>query len=131
LRKPNTTIELFLGDRGSQILDLGGVLSHKHNHRRFRNPTDPRIADELWVQGKQAARFFWISAGRGLPIDQAGYSVRFTDRIQVANKFAAGRQDPTPLGLKALLRFMNGDAIVLSKSFQQKMWGLRVSALAW
>ena len=107
------------------------MFSHKHNHCHFRNPTDPRIADELRIEGEQTARFFWVTAGRGLPIDQAGYSVHFTDRIQVANELAACRQDPTPLGLKALLRFMNGDAIVLSKSFQQKMWGLRVSALAW
>ena len=74
-------LTLRLGNRCSQILDFGSMLSHKDNQCRFWDPADPRIADELRVERKQARQRFRVSAGCRLPVDEAEYAVNFAERI--------------------------------------------------
>ena len=57
------------------------MLSDKDNQRCFGNPGDPRIADELRIERKQARRRFRVSAGCRLPVDEAEYAVNFAERI--------------------------------------------------
>src|SRR5271168_2120068 len=76
-------LPLLFRDRGPQVLDLGCMLSYKDDQCHLRNPADPRIADELRVERKQAIGSLWVATGCRLPVDQAAYPVDFTDGIQV------------------------------------------------
>src|SRR5215472_7270054 len=95
------------------------MLPHKDNQCCFGNPGDPRIADELGIERKQARRRFRVSTGCGLPIDEAPYAINFTDRVEVGNELAAIRKAAELLYLEILMRIGNSDAIVLSKPFEQ------------
>src|SRR6516162_1788561 len=95
------------------------MLSYKDNQRCFGNPGDPRIADELRIERKQARRRFRVSAGCRLPVDEAAHPINFTDRVEVGNELAAARKPAKLLYLEILMRVGNSDAIVLSKPFEQ------------
>ena len=88
------------------------MLSYKDNQRRLRNPCDPRITDELGIEGKQARRRFRVSTGCRLPVDEAAHAVNFTDRVEVGNELAAARKAAELLYLEILMRVGNSDAIV-------------------
>src|SRR5216684_1489640 len=64
-------LTLFVRDRRSQILNLGSMLPDEDDQGYFRDPTDPGITDELWVERKQSLRLHRIAARCGLPVDQA------------------------------------------------------------
>src|SRR5207253_5826575 len=112
-------LTLFFGNRRPQILDFGSELAHKNNQRGFENSADPRIADELRVERKQAFRCLRVTAGRRLPIDQARYAVDFADGVEVSNKFAASRENPVFLYLQIPMGIVNTYAIVPRKCFEQ------------
>src|SRR6516225_5740845 len=112
-------LPLLLGNHGPQVLDFRSMLSYKDNQRCLGNPGDPRIADELGIERKQARRRFRVSAGCRLPIDEAPHTINFTDRVEVGNELAAARKAAELLYLEILMRVGNSDAIVPSKPFEQ------------
>src|SRR6266478_8690341 len=64
-------LTLLFRDRSSQILNFGSMLPDKNDQRHFRNPTDPRVADELRIERKQSLGLRRIATGCCLPVDQA------------------------------------------------------------
>ena len=109
---------LLLRDRGPQVLDLGRVLAHKHDHCYIRDSTDPGIADELGVERKQACGIFRIPTRCGFPVNHAAYAVDFTDRVEVSNKLASSQRLKN-LDLEILLWIANMNPVCLHESFKQ------------
>src|ERR1039458_4069447 len=62
-------LTLFLRDRGAQVLNLDQAFADENHLGHFRNASDPRVADQLRIQGKQSFRLFWVPAGRRLPLE--------------------------------------------------------------
>src|SRR5277367_5910476 len=109
---------LLLRDRGPQVLDLGRVLAHKHDHCYIRDSTDPGIADELGIERKQPFGIVWIPTRCGLPVNHAAYAIDFTDGIEVSNKLTSYRRSKD-LDLEILLRIANTNPICLYESLKQ------------
>ncbi len=77
----------LLGNRGPKVLDLGQVLPNKYDESRIWNVADPGITGELGIEGQKAFGPFGITAGRGLPVDQASFVVELTDRMRMERDF--------------------------------------------
>src|ERR1700740_1024881 len=82
---------LLFRDRCSQILNLGSVLPNDHDQGYFRNPTDPGITNELWIERKQSLGFHGVATGCSLPVDQAALAIDLPEGIQIGHKFASSR----------------------------------------
>src|SRR5437588_8619690 len=116
-KAPELLAPLFR-DRRSQILNFGSMLPDKDDQRYFRNPTDPRIADELRIERKQPLRLRRIATGCGLPIDQAMLAIDLPEGIQIGNEFAPSWQCSQDFNLQILLRTANSNPIIPRKCFE-------------
>ena len=87
-------LALLVGDRGAQVLDLDQSLAHEDDLGDFGDAGHPGIADQLRIEGKQSLRLFRVSAGRGLPLQQAALSVEFPDGIDVGDEVVRSRDRP-------------------------------------
>src|SRR5271154_3630074 len=93
---------LFINAR-LQILNFRRVLSHEDNQSNIREPSHPGIADELWIEGQEPLRLFWIAAGRRFPVDDAFLPVEFTNSVYVREELAPGRERARQFHLQILL----------------------------
>src|SRR6266704_4983010 len=107
LHKTPELLTLLFRDRRSQILNLGSVLPDEDDQCYLRNPTDPRITNELWIERKQSLGLRRIATGCCLPVDQAVLAVDLSDGIEIGNEFASSRQCPEHFDLKIFLRAAN------------------------
>src|SRR6266481_4263303 len=119
LNKAPKLLTLLFRDRRSQILNFGSMLPDKDDQRHFRNPTDPRVADELRIERKQSLGLRRIATGCCLPVDQAVLAIHLPEGIEIGNEFASSRQCPKHFDLKILLRTANLNAIIPRKGFEQ------------
>src|SRR6266478_2789648 len=97
LHKAPKLLTLLFRDRRSQILNFGSMLPDKDDQRHFRNPTDPRVADELRIERKQSLGLRRIATGCCLPVDQAVLAIHLPEGIEIGNEFASSRQCPSIL----------------------------------
>src|SRR6266478_590997 len=111
-------LTLLFRDGRSQVLNLGSVFPDEDDQRYFRNPADPGIANELRVEREQSIWFRCITAGCGLPIDQAVLAIDLSDGIKIGDEFASSRQCPRHFDLQILLRTANPNAIMPRKGFE-------------
>ena len=95
------------------------MLSHEHDERDFGDSAHPRIANQLWIERKQAVRCLRVSARRGLAVDQAFRPVQLSDSIDVGNKFVSARERPVDLELQIFFRIWNSDSVILSEFLKQ------------
>jgi hypothetical protein len=75
---------LFVGDRGTEILDLNQALSDEDDLGDFSDPAHPGIANQLWIQCQHPLRLFLVAAGSGLPLNQARCSVQVPNRVDIS-----------------------------------------------
>src|SRR6266436_634408 len=87
-------LTLLFRDGRSQVLNLGSMLPDENDQCYFRNPTDPGITDELWVERKQSFGFHRITARCCLPVNQAVSAIDLPEGIKVGDEFAPSRQCP-------------------------------------
>ena len=110
---------LFLGDRGTQVLDFNQALTHENNLRHFIDTCHPRVADKLWIKCSNPAGLFWISCRGGFPFQDAWSVVEFTDGVDVADEVVAGTERLVELDLLGRTGTANANATILSKALQQ------------
>ena len=108
-------LALFLGDGGAQVLNLDQALADENDLGDFRDACDPGVADQLRIERQQSLRFFRVSAGTGLPFQQAALAIEFSDGIDVGNEVVLVADGPGELDLQILLRLGDLDTIVLAE----------------
>src|SRR5712692_3884051 len=92
-------LPLLFRDRRSQILNFGSMLPDEDDQGYFRNPTDPGITDELWIERKQSLGLRRIATGGCLPVDQAVLAIDLPEGIEIGNEFASSRHCPEDFDL--------------------------------
>src|SRR5258708_36713392 len=92
LHKAPELLTLLFRDRRSQILNFGSMLPDEDDQCYFRNPTDPGITDELWVERKQSLGLHRIAARCRLPVDQAVLAIDLSEGIKIGNECASSWQ---------------------------------------
>jgi hypothetical protein len=112
-------ISLFLRDGRAQVLDFNQPFAHKNDLRNIRDARHPRIADQLWIERYKALRFFLVATGRGLPFEQAPFTVQLPDGIDVSDEIIVAGEWSHELDLQVATRLGNPDAVVLNEAFQQ------------
>src|SRR5579864_7608198 len=112
-------LTLFLGDRRSQVLNFGGMFPDKNDQGYLGNSADPRIANQLRVEGQQAVGPFRVATCRRLPVNQATGAVNLTDGVKISYKLAASGKASQYFHLEIRLRIVDTNAIVLHKSLEQ------------
>jgi hypothetical protein len=112
-------LPLLLGDRGPEVLNLWMMLAHEHDHGDFGNSADPGVANELRIEREQSLGLFGITARDGLPIDDTGHAIEFSESINVGNEFIVPGKRSKHLDLQILPRPGNVNPIVLSKLLEQ------------
>src|ERR1035441_3388388 len=75
-------LALLVGNGGPQVLNFDETLAHENNLGDFVDPSHPRIADKLRIECRNAGRFFWISRGGRLPLQNTWRAVQFTNRSE-------------------------------------------------
>src|SRR5713226_2380916 len=119
LNKAPELLALLFRDRRSQILNFGSMLPDEDDQCHFRNPTDPGIANELWIKRKQSLGLHRIATGCCLPVDQAVLAIDLPKGIKIGNEFAPSRQCPKHFDLQIFLWTANPNAIIPRKCFEQ------------
>src|SRR5208282_5071863 len=112
-------LPLLVRNGSPEVLDFNQSLADENNFGNFVDSGHPRIADELRVQRGNAGRLLRISCGRGLPFQNAGRAVQFTNGVDVSDKTVAGSQGPIELNLLGGTRVANANPAVLSETFEQ------------
>jgi len=110
---------LFVGDGCPEVLNLDQPLADKHNLSYARNTGDPRIANQLMVQGKQSRWLFRIAAGGGLPLEQAAGAVELADGIHVGHEVVLPTEGPRELDLQVTPRLADANPIALGEAIEQ------------
>src|SRR5438876_9184083 len=106
LHKAPELLTLLFRDRSPHILNLGSMLPDEDDQCHFRNPTDPRITDELWIERKQSFGFRRMPTRCCLPDDQAVLAIDLSEGIEIGNEFASSRHClANGPGLDRLLRY--------------------------
>src|ERR1035441_2532993 len=92
-------LPLLVRNGGPEVLNFDQPLAYENDLGNFVDACHPRIADELRIQCGNAGRFFRISSGGGLPFQNAGRAVEFTNGIDVGDKIVAKTECPIELNL--------------------------------
>src|SRR5579864_2922805 len=112
-------LTLFLSDGSAQVLNVHQALPDEYHLGDFRNPGYPRVADKLWIQGKQSLRLFWVSARRCFPFQQTTPAIESPDGVDVSNEVVAEGNLPSEFDLQVPFRLADPDTIILAESGQQ------------
>src|SRR5208283_660184 len=92
-------LPLLVRNGGPEVLNFDQTLAHENNLGDFVDPRHPGIADELRIQCRNAGRLFRVSCRSGLPFQNAGCAVEFTNGVDVSDKIVARTECPIELNL--------------------------------
>src|SRR6266576_3071118 len=95
------------------------MFSHKHHECHVRKFGDPRVTDELQIEGKQSLGIRRIATGCCLPVDHGVLVINLPEGIKIGHEFAPSRQCPKHFDLQVLLWIANPNAIIPCKRFEQ------------
>src|ERR1700693_3450099 len=95
---------LLVADDRFEVLNLDQSLANKHHLGYVGDIRDPGIADQLRIESQQPRWFLRISAGGGLPFQQAASAVQLTDGIHVGYEVVLAGQGLVEFELQVALR---------------------------
>src|SRR6266478_1929444 len=110
---------LVVVDRGPEVLNLDQPLADENHLSHVGNTCDPGIANQLRVKSQQPSWFLRISAGRGLPFQQAASAVQIADGIHIGYEVVLATQGLGEFDLQVATRLADANPIVLRKAIKQ------------
>src|ERR1019366_5113172 len=82
-------LPLLVRSGRSEVLHFDQALADENNLGNFVDPSHPRIADELRIQGGNAGRVFRISRRSSFPFQKTWCAVQFTNGVDVGDEIVA------------------------------------------
>src|SRR6516164_2757614 len=91
----------------------------EYHESDFCNAREPRVAEQLRVEGQDPCGLFRVAGRRGFPVDHRAYPVELTDGVEISQKLIAMEQVAFNLDLQVLLWIGNADAIVAGEKLEE------------
>src|ERR1700693_1024182 len=110
---------LLVVDDRPEVLNLDQPLADKHHLRYIGDTRDPGIADQLRIESQQPCWFLRISAGSGLPFQQAANTVELSDGIHVGYAVILLRELLAESNLQVVPSLADVNPVVLGKAIEQ------------